>query len=408
MKANYFLLSFVSLLLTHVIAAQGRLVLNGGIITVSNGAFLVVDNPATNAITRNSGHIVSEGENNRIKWNIGTTVGSYNVPFGYSGSYIPVSFTKTSGSGSGVMVFSTYHTSWKNSDHLPAGIPNMTGGIPDHSPWAIDRFWQVSAQNYTSKPALSNLMFTYVDAEHQASGNNIIEPYLSAQQYNEADIGWGGVQPGGLINTTANTVTVASVPSTAFFKWWTLTDQLYPLALNRLEFTAGLAEGKVVLQWKVYNEKLGTTYQLQRRKEGGTFETIAVVNGVATPAEKTYHHNDLVPYSGRSFYRVLTKENGGAMFHSPERSVRLQENKEMIIFPNPVVYRKLVLHLSSALQGAGILVIYNQAGHRVASYSIAAKQEKIQVDLPSNLPAGTYICLWQSATGKAQQTFVLY
>src|SRR4051812_9566445 len=64
--------------------AQGRLILNnGGIVNITNSAFVVIDNSNPNAITRNtSGHIISEGKFNRVKWNIGTTAGSYVVPFG--------------------------------------------------------------------------------------------------------------------------------------------------------------------------------------------------------------------------------------------------------------------------------------------------------------------------------------
>src|SRR5689334_22778776 len=76
--------------------AQTRLVLEGGLITISQGTYLVIDNPAANAITRNSGYIISENENSRVWWNIGTTTGTYTVPWGYSTTdYIPLSFTKT-------------------------------------------------------------------------------------------------------------------------------------------------------------------------------------------------------------------------------------------------------------------------------------------------------------------------
>ena len=64
--------------------SQARLILNnGGIVNITNNAFVVIDNPNPTAISRNtSGHIISEGEFNRVKWNIGTTAGTYVVPFG--------------------------------------------------------------------------------------------------------------------------------------------------------------------------------------------------------------------------------------------------------------------------------------------------------------------------------------
>src|SRR4051812_20864288 len=85
--------------------SQSKLVLNGAFVTLSNDVYVVVDNSATSAILRNSGHIISEGENNRLKWNLGTTTGTFTVPFGYGTTdYLPVTFTKAAGTGSGAFV----------------------------------------------------------------------------------------------------------------------------------------------------------------------------------------------------------------------------------------------------------------------------------------------------------------
>ncbi len=108
---RYLMLSFALLLSSTATLAQARLILNGAKVNLTQGAYLVIDNTATNAITRNSGHIISEGENNRIKWNIGTATGTYTIPWGYGNTdYIPLTFTKTAGTGSGHFLFSTYHT----------------------------------------------------------------------------------------------------------------------------------------------------------------------------------------------------------------------------------------------------------------------------------------------------------
>ena len=77
-------------------SAQARLVLNGAKINISNGANIVIANSASNAITRVDGHIISEGELNAIRWEIGTATGTYVLPWGYgAASYLPLSFTKT-------------------------------------------------------------------------------------------------------------------------------------------------------------------------------------------------------------------------------------------------------------------------------------------------------------------------
>src|SRR6185369_11493825 len=106
---NWILLASILVLAnSYTVNGQTNLVLNGGVVNITQGAYLVIDNPAANAITRNSGYITSEGENNVIKWNIGTTAATYTIPWGYSSSYIPLTYTTASVTGSGYFLLSTY------------------------------------------------------------------------------------------------------------------------------------------------------------------------------------------------------------------------------------------------------------------------------------------------------------
>lgn len=215
--------SVLILLSANNIIAQGRLVLNGAKINLTGNAFLVVANPAANAITRNSGHIISEGETNNIKWNIGTTTGTYVVPWGYGDSeYIPLTFTKTAGAGTGYFLFSTYKTAWNNSALLPTGVTNINCSCGfDNSTFETDRFWQINAQGYTTKPSLTNVEFTYLDTEN-ASPNTILESGLRVKRYNSTSNGWTDVYLSNSINSTTNKLTVASVDVANLYGWWTL------------------------------------------------------------------------------------------------------------------------------------------------------------------------------------------
>jgi len=204
------------------VTGQAQLVMNGGVINITQGAYLVIDNPAPNAITINSGFIVSEGENNNVKWNIGITTGTYTIPWSYSGSYIPLTFTKTAGTGSGYFLFSTYHTSAQNSTLLPSGVTNINSTTgADNSFFASDRFWQMSALSYTIKPILSNVVFTYLDAEN-ISPNTITESELRADRYNNTLNSWTDNILSSTINTTSNTVTVSSVDAANLYSWWAI------------------------------------------------------------------------------------------------------------------------------------------------------------------------------------------
>lgn len=206
------------------VLSQTRIVLNGANINISQGAYLVIDNPASDAITRNSGHIISEGENNKIQWRIGTTTGTYIIPWGYGTStYLPLAFTKTAGTGSGYFSFSTYQTGWQNSTQLPTGIANFNNASGnDKSALAVDRFWQINAQGYTTKPSLSNLLFTYTDSEFSAPNNNSVENGLTAQRWNSTTNTWLDFGPASMVNTTSNTLTISSVANSDLYPWWSV------------------------------------------------------------------------------------------------------------------------------------------------------------------------------------------
>lgn len=208
---------------SEIAFAQGRIILNGATINLNQGAYLVVDNPSSEAITRTSGHIISEGENNTIKWNIGTATGTYSIPFGVGGcDCVPLTFTKTAGTGSGYFLFSTYATGWNNSVQLPTGVTNINGGNgTDNSTFAGDRFWQINAQGYTVKPALSNLEFTYRDSDN-ASPNTITESLLRAKRYNTGLNSWVDNLLSSSVNTTTNQLRVAAVDASNLHAWWML------------------------------------------------------------------------------------------------------------------------------------------------------------------------------------------
>ncbi|HEY3405470.1 MAG TPA: hypothetical protein VGK59_18935 [Ohtaekwangia sp.] len=204
--------------------AQGRLVLNGGKVNITNGAVLVVANSASNAITRTSGHIISEGQNNRIRWSIGTTTGTYSIPWGSGNSnYFPLSFTTSAAAGSGYFEFSTMPTAALNSTTLPTGITHFNGAAgEDMSLFAVDRFWKTDAQSYTTKPTLTNVVFTYQDAEFASPNTTTIENKLTARRWNNTSSTWTDYNTGGTVNTTNNTITIASLSGTNLYPWWTV------------------------------------------------------------------------------------------------------------------------------------------------------------------------------------------
>jgi hypothetical protein len=225
---SYIFSSLLLLLVNAAAIGQGRIILNGGNIAISGGAFLIVANPSATAITRLStgGKIISEGENNRIKWLMGTQTGFYVIPWGYNDStYMPLQFIKQAGTGSGYFIFATYHTDWENSQELPTGVSNLNNeGGSDNSPYSVDRFWRIEALNYTVKPTLLNVRFTYLENEFDLP-NAINESSLTAQRYNDVLNSWVDATTVSTIDIVNNTVTVSQIAPSNSFPWWQLSGQ---------------------------------------------------------------------------------------------------------------------------------------------------------------------------------------
>ena len=368
--------------------SQARVILNnGGIINITNGAFVVIDNPATNAITRNtSGHIISEGEFNRVKWNIGTTTGSYVVPFGIGAAeYLPVSFTSSGAAGAtGNLTFAMYPVgSWLNTANLPTGVTNFINNFSsDNSVFSMDRFWRIEPANYTTKPALSNLVFTYRDIEHSVASNAIIESNLIAQRYNNTNNSWDDYMPGTTINTTSNTATVAALPSAELFTWWTLVDNRFILPIELTAFNAKCDGNKVNIYWKTASESNNDFFEIERSSDGINFSSVVKINSQSTNSlhPLNYSAQDNNPLNGKSYYRLKQVDKDAKYSYSSLVTVSCQDaiavSPVVAVFPNPAT-NNITIDMKG-LPGKKSIMIYDVIGQEMVNKTLESQNENIQ------------------------------
>ncbi len=237
-------ISFLLLLIFSISAySQNRLIINNdAFVCIDSSTYLVIDNPNANAISvsGSGGHIISENETASVKWNIDTIIGTYVVPFAKdSAKKIPLTLNLSgAGTGSGSIVFSTYAgSSWDNDIYKPGDVTNMcvldTGCPANQSQFAIDRFWIIDAQGYSTKP-VSDITFTYLDEEWIASGNSISEPDMIAKRFNPDPNyvwnDWNGAV--GTTDTSTNTTLSGVVDSADFFRSWTLVSKTISLIVT--------------------------------------------------------------------------------------------------------------------------------------------------------------------------------
>src|SRR5690606_19237303 len=126
-KITYNNLIFKSLFLVLTLSffngfSQNNALILNGAVTVMNGGsaatpiYIVVNQNNPSGIVRNGGHIHSENQYNYVKWETGTTSGSYVIPFGVGGNladYIPFTFNKTTTNSTDIQM-STWFTNVPN------------------------------------------------------------------------------------------------------------------------------------------------------------------------------------------------------------------------------------------------------------------------------------------------------
>lgn len=316
--------------------AQGRLVLNNDArVVIDNGAWLVLQNPAPNAITTMGagGMIISEAENDMIRWNVGNAAAgnTYVIPYASGlGTKIPFTCAVTgSGTGTGAssIVFATYnHTvggaTWDNNAYRPSDVTHMnnwqtgTATTPiatNESRHVVDRFWivdvNVAPYAFTANPALT-LGFTYSPVEDIQAGNLIAGIPLGAQRFNSGIDKWGDFAPG--VGTWAvGSVTNAVVPPASLFRSWTLSDILNPLPVELIRFDAQCDARAVTVSWTTASELNNDYFTIERSVDGAEFIPVGQVDGAGTSLQMIdYRFVDQAPPSN-AFYRLRQTDTNG-------------------------------------------------------------------------------------------------
>ena len=387
----HFIVTINLALLPCILFCQAKLVINGGVVTISNGASLVVDNADNAAIVYNgTGYIDCGGVADQLIWTTGPgNAQVYTLPFGNAAGLFPLQFSAAGGTGAaGRLVFGTFRTpTWKNSDFLPPGVTNVNRAGFDNSAKVIDRFWQIKATGYTVKPTLSNLVFTYADAEYNAP-NSIIEANLIPQRWNSSALTWSDYLPASAINTTNNTVTLLTVPGNQLYDWWTLVDASAALPVTLVRFTAAANLQTVVTNWQTAYENNSAYFKVWRSADGSNFESTGQVPAAGTSAGLlNYYFTDAAPLQGISYYRLQSADLDGKFTWSPVVTVTISSALFVSMFPNPAS-SSINLWVSAAIAAVKpTAFIYDSKGSLVQSTRIVNNRQQLNISL---LPAGLY------------------
>ncbi|MBK9177255.1 MAG: T9SS type A sorting domain-containing protein [Flavobacteriales bacterium] len=316
---------------------QARLVFNNDAwLRIDNGAWVVVENPANAGIQTlgTGGNIRSEGEFNRIRWQIRNTTGVYTVPFTTAnGVKMPFTYEAIGGASNEAaasVCFSTFNyggigpANWDNNSYRPSDVTHMhnfwTGAPVNNSDNVVDRFWildpGVAGFAYGTRPGI-RLDFTYdpgAGIGDVRTGNAITgASTVGAQRFNTPLGQWGDFWPAGTFAAGAiNSVTNVNVGAAHFFRSWTLSNILQPLPVELVRFSADCDDARAVLRWTTASESEVTRFMMERSLDGVGFESVGEVNAVGSPGVAT-NYVFVDPSPGYpAYYRLRTVEASGA------------------------------------------------------------------------------------------------
>lgn len=225
-------------------------------ITLDSSVYLVIDNPASNALTTTGagGNIISESETSIVRWVIEDSLGSYTIPFttlpvsrGGNSTKMPLTVNITAvgsslGTGGEGFNFSTFETTNDDNTPYPAWGPVLSMNDQngdDISLVAIDRFWVIDRSDYFQSPSLE-ITFGYDDSPNELGGSNAVtESTLQGYSYDEQNDIWGEItipllglvqQVSGTADTVNNNVSGVQADGSAIvsYKLWTLAGEYIP------------------------------------------------------------------------------------------------------------------------------------------------------------------------------------
>lgn len=407
--------------------AQARLVINNNAwVRVDNGAWVVIENPAPTGIQTlgTGGNIRSEGEFNRIRWQIRNSVGSYVIPFTTAtGVKMPLTYTVI-GAGSNdaeaSICFSTYNhasvgvplaSAWNNDLYKPTDVTHMDSynapSVPN-SQNAVDRFWiidpGVPGYAYGTRPSIAlNFVYDASAVFGEVTAGNAIGPTdpVGAQRFNSPAGLWGDYLPAGAWAAgTPSAVTGATAGPADFFRSWTLANIFEPLPVELLDFAGTCAGAATTLRWATASERNSSHFDVERSVNGQDF--VSQVRVEATGNSQSTIHYEWVDQASLpwAYYRLRQVDLDGTWTYGPVILVDCPSSRSTEIVNAWDSGASLELTIHSAQEEVAALQILDMSGKLIMERSLTLVNGTMQVSVSrSDLATGIYMLLLETTRG---------
>ncbi|MEO6490063.1 MAG: T9SS type A sorting domain-containing protein [Ferruginibacter sp.] len=244
---------------------------------------------------------------------------------------------------------------------------NATVSHPTSNPY-ISRVYRFSAN---TAPFSGTVQINYIDPGEL---NGIPEANLLLNVHNGAL--WQAFP--GTVNTINNYVLSNPLTNVALNEL-TLANQLTPLPLTWLSFTAIKQNSTVLLKWSTGNEQNTKDFVVQYSIDGIRWNNLTtILRGVASSNTQNYSYVHTSPVKGINVYRILQNDLDGRKSYSELRTVKfIGDNATFTVLVNPVSNGTLQIQVNSALA----LSLYTADGKLIWQKTFNAGLQNMDVSI---------------------------
>jgi hypothetical protein len=180
-----------------------------------------------------------------------------------------------------------------------------------------------------------------------------------------------------------------------------------PVPLTLLNFKAVKLEKANQLIWSTTKEWNMDAFEIERSKDGITFEKIGRIKSTGDGTFRSYNFQDENPIAGVQYYRLKMLENNQTFSYSPVQKIDRTVYYEYSIV-NPAINRQLQMKLTSIEAESMSLMITDMQGRKLVAREVNVPVKKqIQINVPLPFASGNYMISLRGKNGVVQQQVVL-
>lgn len=393
--------------------------------------YLVLDNPAANAITCGAAGavcpasgslswIISEGQYHFVKWRqVAAT--TCVVPFGSvvaSNAYLPLTFAKTT-AGAADLTLSTWPSASNNTPW--AGISDDIFGTPvaavtqmyssaigqDASDEAvIDRWWDM----YTGGVATTaNVTFNYRGAENTMTSSPtgpIAAQHWTGTNWNDGKGGGDGTMTSTGSNGVTSGIGTATASGLTQFTPFILVSEAAPLPVTWLDVSAECNSGDITIKWSTASEQNADYFTVERSTDGTNFTDLAnVLASGNSSTVKNYSYVDTEPYDGVSFYRIRETDFNSSTMYSTLLTVNSCANDDIFIYGSE---GGISVNIEAGAEGRYNFELYDVLGRNVLkeTRTVSAGSNHLKIAV-SNIASAMYVAkVYSTSNAVSKKVFI--